>query len=296
MILAAADIGSNTVHLLIGDTDGLIVRRLVNESDWLSLGEVVSRQKKIPAAESDLLLATLARFQQLTKTHKAERFYVFATEAMRVAENHEAVLERLRKALKIKVDLITPEREAELSWRGVQIDAESVGPTALIEIGGGSAQVALCDGERVQKDISLPLGTGRLIAQTRLSYPCDPVEVEQLTELINRIVEPIKTLDTPRRAVASGGVARGIWRAIHPDSDREVHVEELRYIEWVCQRLTVERIALRFNVRSKRAQTLLPGAIAFRRLLEELNQESMMISEYGVREGALIEMFHRGKK
>jgi len=295
-ILAAADIGSNTVHLLVGETDGHTVRRLVNVSEWLSLGEIVSRTKKIPAAESDRLLSTLKQFQDAAKLQKAEKMYVFATEAMRVAENHEAVLERIKKNLKIKVDLIAPDREAELSWRGVQIDSDGISPAALIEIGGGSAQVALCEGDKVIRDLSIAMGTGRLIAQTRLSYPCYPNEVQLLHGMIDKLVDPVTELLGARRAVASGGVARGIWRAIHPDSDREIHIEELRYIEWVCQRLTPERIALRFNVRAKRAQTLLPGAIAFQKLLTALNLDTMTISEHGVREGALLEMFERGKK
>ncbi|MCE9557415.1 MAG: hypothetical protein K8R88_00540 [Armatimonadetes bacterium] len=295
-IFATADIGSNTVHLLIAETDGLRIQRLANESEWLSLGEVVGRERRIPPADSDRLLAVLARFAQMVTLAKAEKFYVFATEAMRIAENHEAVLSRVRRELKITVDLITPVREAELSLRGIQLDSEGVSPSALLEIGGGSAQVAICDGEKVTQEVSLPLGTGRLIAQTSLSYPCSAVQIDSLESLIESQMEKLAAFPKPRRVVASGGVARGLWKALHPDNDREVHAEELEYLKWAVPRLPLERLATRFNVRAKRAQTLLPGAMAFARLLEALGHDHMTVSEFGVRDGAILEMFDRAQK
>jgi exopolyphosphatase / guanosine-5'-triphosphate,3'-diphosphate pyrophosphatase len=289
-VFATADIGSNTVHLLVAETDGQTIRRLHNESEWLSLGEIVGRERQIPPVLSDRLLAVLERYSQIATSHNALTFYVFATEAMRIAENHEEVLARIKKNVKLSVDLITPIREAELSWRGVQLDAEGVSPAALIEIGGGSAQIAICDGFLVAQEVSLPLGTGRILAQTELSYPPRPSQLDAVRRTIEEQIPRIASFERPRRIVASGGVARGIWRALHPDGERNIHLEELRFLEWSVQRLPLERIASRFNVRSKRAQTMLPGAMAFRMLMESLGQESMFVSEYGVRDGAILEL------
>jgi exopolyphosphatase / guanosine-5'-triphosphate,3'-diphosphate pyrophosphatase len=96
------------------------------------------------------------------------------------------------------------------------------------------------------------------------------------------------------RGVASGGVARGLWRAIHPDGEKRLFKEELDYIIWAATRLPVDRIVARFTVKQKRAQTLLPGALVYRALMEHFGLAEIAISEFGVREGAILEMA-RGK-
>jgi len=86
-VLATADIGSNTAHLLVADVTGDRMKRLANLSEWLSLGEVVSRLGRIPKPLEDQLVTSLAGFKRAATQLKAERLYVFATEAMRQAEN-----------------------------------------------------------------------------------------------------------------------------------------------------------------------------------------------------------------
>ncbi|MFX4370064.1 hypothetical protein ABTA37_20245, partial [Acinetobacter baumannii] len=78
-------------------------------------------------------------------------------------------------------------------------------------------------------------------------------------------------------AVASGGVIRGIWRALHPDGETVVHAAELEYLEWVSSRVSVNRLSRRFSVKTKRAGTLLPGAIVYRELMARFNLEELHV-------------------
>ncbi|MBL8049187.1 MAG: hypothetical protein JNJ45_10955 [Chthonomonas sp.] len=290
MVLAAADIGSNTVHLLVADVNGSVQRRLANESEWLSLGEVVSRERRIPDTDADRLVGVLARYKAICTTFKAQKLYVFATEAMRVAENHDAVLQRIKKEVGVTVDLIPSHREAELSWRGTQLDCSTPEPAALVEIGGGSVQVAVVQRGALTHQVSLPLGTGRLIEQTGLVYPCPPDRLDRLGRLID--AELMRVADFPRvnSMVVSGGVGRGIWRALHPDGLRDIVLPEVKYLEWAAARLTASQGAARFNVRLKRGQTLVPGAMVFRKIMERLDIDHFVVSEFGVREGAIMEL------
>jgi len=289
-VLAAADIGSNTAHLLVALAGRKRFRRIVNESEWLSLGEVVSREGEIPLELADRLVATLIEFTSTTERLKAESFYVFATEAMRRAANHEEVLERIRVATGVTVDLIAPRREAELGVRGAMLDADPGTDEWVAETGGGSVQLAEWVGGEVGSEWSLPLGTGAMIARAGLTQPATAEQVERLRWLVDEALSELPAGPKHGRLVACGGVARGIWRALHPDGERTLEWNELDYLAWDAARLDIGQIAARYGVKPKRAATLLPGATVYRKVLEQLGLNQMTVSVFGVREGAVVEM------
>lgn len=290
-IFAAADIGSNTVHLLVAATDGELVTRLDNLSEWVGLGEVVARSGYISNERIDHLLQALKECRRVAQSRKAESLYVFATEAMRSARNYDAVLHKIEMDTGIKVNIISPRREAELSLKGSQLDVEGASPEIFFEVGGGSAQIAIIKKGKVAGHASLPIGTGRIIAQSGLANPC-PSGAQELAE--QYVADALKEVDLPKDAtpvaVASGGVARGLMRAIHPDGEKSVFREELDYIIWSTARLSTDRIGSRFGVKQRRAQTLLPGSIVYRALMDKFGVSEITVSEFGVREGAILEM------
>lgn len=289
-VLASADIGSNTVHLLIAETDGKRIRRLENRSEWLALGETVARTGQIPEDSAAMLLRILKEFRQIASAYRADEFYVFATEAVRAAENHDEVLERIRRDNRITVDVITPRKEAEFSLRGTLLDCGPYSDMTLFEVGGGSAQIAhVADGE-LKEEVSLPLGTGRLIAHAGLANPSRHEAIESVRAYIRENLATVRSFPWRAPVVASGGVIRGLWRAVHPDGERELALEEISYLGWAAARLTVDRAAARFNCKFKRAATLLPGALVYEELLRHSGAAKVEVSEFGVREGAILSM------
>lgn len=293
-ILATADIGSNTVHLLVAETNGRTLRRLRNESEWLSLGETVIREGHIPEPVLERLVRTLKAYRAIAQSAKAERFYVFATEAVRLAANHEQVMARIESEVRVPVDLISPRREAEFSRRGVTLDSRLPGRTVLIEVGGGSVQAARCEEGEIAEEASLPLGTGRLIVESGFSQPASEGQLESLRTRIRQGVSPLRRWDPVDGIVACGGVARGLIRALHPDGDRWLHRNEIDYLAWATARLSPERVSQRFSVKIRRASTLAPGALLYRHFLDVLGQSVLLVSECGVREGAILEMAENG--
>lgn len=293
-ILASADIGSNTVHLLVAEVEGGQVSRIGDTNEWISLGEIVGREGKIPDALADRLIKTLDAFRRQAAGQGAEAIYVFGTEALRKASNQERVLKAIRVATGIKVEIITGPQEAELGLRGAWLDCEGPGPFVMVEVGGGSAQVASCTvskgGEpKIEHEVSLPIGTGTLLAHHDLTPPVSDAAVELLMTEIEA-----KFSDLPKnqhaRMIACGGVARGLWRALHPDGYRELSIEELDYLIWSTRRLSHDVVVDRFSVKPKRAATLLPGALVYRTLMKTCGFSTFTVSRFGVREGAILGM------
>ncbi len=292
---ASADIGSNTVHLLVAETDGVKVRRLANRSEWLGLGESVALSGAISDEQAAQLVAILREYRQIAAANRAVEFFVFATEAVRAAENHLDVLERIRRDAKLGVEVITPAVEAEWSLSGSRLDTD-LGPNlTFFEVGGGSVQVARVEGGRIEDELSLPLGTGRLVAETGIRSPAPPDAIEVARRYIRERLAPWKLAppEVARPVLASGGVVRGLWRAVHPDGAQDLAIEEIRYLRWASGRLSVPAIASRFACKLKRAATLLPGALVYEELMSHCGATEMAVSEYGVREGAILAM-HAG--
>ena len=289
-VFAAADIGSNTAHLLIAQMGTTGLQRLANESEWLSLGQVVSHDGVIPKDLVSQLVATLQKFKLLASTMRAEGLYVFATEAVRKAENHKEVLRIVKRETGLKVEIVTPRREAELGLKGALLDRMTGGKFAFVESGGGSVQIAVCQGPDIIEEDSLPIGTGVLIDRGPLSQPAASKSVETVRQMIGDALSQLSEVNGVAQILASGGVARGLWRALHPDGDPCLFREELQYLAWSTQHLNTKTIISRYRVKGKRAVTLLPGALIYLALLDRLNVPQMVVSQFGVREGAILEL------
>ena len=289
-LLSAVDIGSNTIHLLVAEADADGVRKVAESSEWLGLGEAVGRKGEISTVEADAVVKTLNNYKRISRTERAEGWYVFGTEALRKAKNSKSLLKRLKSELGMEVDLITSDREAELGLRGTLVDCGGTESALFVEVGGGSAQVAEIANDRLVSDRSLAIGTGALMAKLDLAHPCEHFKVDSLRSVVGEALQEALVSFEPERMIVSGGVGRGIWRALHADGDRMIHREELDYLIWATPRLTTQQIIERFRVKAKRASTLLPGAIIFRTIMEAYKMDEMLISRYGVREGAILGM------
>lgn len=289
-LFAAADIGSNTAHLLVAATDGELVMRVDNLNEWIPLGETVARRGEIPKETADALVLAMREFRRTAESRKAERLYVFATEAVRIARNSDAVLARIKRETGVTVEVVTGAREAELSLRGVSLDSRHSGANLLIEVGGGSAQIGRLDGDGFTALCSLPLGTGRVIAESSVTNPCPDFALAAAQRYVRAQLAKC-TIEPPGGlAVVCGGVARGLWRALHPDGEKPLFPFELDYLLAATARLPVDRVVNRFSVKTRRAATLLPGAIVYSEILKHFKIEAVLVSEFGVREGAILDL------
>ena len=96
--------------------------RVDNLNEWIPLGEVVAKQGEIPKEIIEQLVLAMKEFRRVSDSKKADALYVFATEGMRIARNHDAVIKKILKETGVVVEIISPARESELSLSGVQLD------------------------------------------------------------------------------------------------------------------------------------------------------------------------------
>ena len=217
MRLAAIDVGSNSLHMVIADVsaDGHIevVDRV---KEMVRLGRSAFTTGHLTPEAMHLATSTLTTFGRLARARHVERLRIVATSAVREARNGAAFVRRLRRQTELPVRVISGAEEARLIYRAARyalgLDG---GPYLLVDVGGGSVELVLVQDGRALWLRSLPLGAARLSEQFLLHDPPRPAEVRQLEKHLRREMGDV--LADARRAAwyersALRGQSRRWWR------------------------------------------------------------------------------------
>jgi exopolyphosphatase / guanosine-5'-triphosphate,3'-diphosphate pyrophosphatase len=180
--LAVLDVGSNTVHLVVVDGKGDGTFALVGrERDTLRLAEAAFPAMRLPEEAVERLVASVGRMRAVADGLRAGALVGFATSAIREARNGLDALGVVREATGVTINVLPGVEEARLTYLAVRRwTAFSARRLAVVDIGGGSLEVAAGEGERPELAESLPLGATRL---TRRFVGSDPVRTEELVAL-----------------------------------------------------------------------------------------------------------------
>jgi exopolyphosphatase/guanosine-5'-triphosphate,3'-diphosphate pyrophosphatase len=157
MRLAAVDIGSNTIHALVVDVvDGTLVE-VGHFVEMPALGAAVARSGEI-GAKSEEAVAALRSVVEQARATGIEHLLAGATAAVRRAADAQEFLGRCSEAIGVPVRLISPEREAELSFAGVAGKHAVRRQWLMADLGGGSTELVVAHQHRIEAWRSLPIG------------------------------------------------------------------------------------------------------------------------------------------
>jgi len=290
--IAAIDVGSNTVLLLIAEnnpTTGLTI--IAEAEDQPRLGAGVSATGRLSQAAMARALETLERMRELSRAHGAGRIGAVATAAVREAENGAEFVQLVR-AHGIPLRTISPETEAALSYRSAAYHFPGAERTLVADIGGGSLELIGASGGGIRLSRSLPLGAVRL---TELALPLSALRFQ-----IRRALDQ----SVPGRdwsgsvVIGSGGTFANLAAMVlaqrglsgQPIQGVEMSAKE---IEDLLARLSalspVERRQVP-GLRPERADIIVAGVAVAAELLDWVNAGSVKVNRYGLREGLLLEM------
>jgi exopolyphosphatase/guanosine-5'-triphosphate,3'-diphosphate pyrophosphatase len=162
--IAAVDLGSNSFHLVIVDVSGSGAFQVVDrEKEMIRLGAGTLSRGRLPAEAMRRGLDTLRRYRRLAQTHRVDKMLAVATSAIREASNGEDFLEQVGRAIDVWPKAISGEEEARLIYLAALHSIHLEGRRALvIDIGGGSLELAVGVGSRLEHAVSEKLGVLRL--------------------------------------------------------------------------------------------------------------------------------------
>jgi exopolyphosphatase/guanosine-5'-triphosphate,3'-diphosphate pyrophosphatase len=183
MRIAAIDLGTNTVRLLIGEVDHTGVHQvLYADQEVTRLGEGLRPEGFLRPDPIRRTLATLRRFREAAAAHGAAQVAVVGTSALREARNREIFVAQAAEEAGVAVRVISGEEEALLTLLGVRaaLPFLAARPFLLMDIGGGSTEFLLAQAEAIRATVSTGLGVVKL---TETHIRCDPPSPQELTAI-----------------------------------------------------------------------------------------------------------------
>ena len=284
------DIGSNTVHLLVARTNGRTVEPILDTSETLGLGADVDADGFISEGKLAELVRTLQTYQKAAAAEGVDRLHLLATHAIRVAGNSGQVGEVVKRDTGLDVEVLAPELEAAIAFMGADADCPSVGPQVMVDIGGGSMQIAVGQYGEVWDSVSLPLGAARVAT---FFLPTDPptyLEEAQLVSYLAQVVPPALPLpDTNLTGVVGvGGSLRRIPPLLGKKPREDITREYVEQIIALLRGRSMAEIAESFNLKPDRARLMLPAMLLIREVMRGYGFPPLIMAGYGVREGAIL--------
>ncbi|KAF4407444.1 MULTISPECIES: Ppx/GppA phosphatase family protein [Streptomyces] len=301
MRLGVLDVGSNTVHLLVVDAHpGARPLPAHSHKAELRLAELLDEDGAIGAEGVDRLVATVAEALQAAEDKGVEDVLPFATSAVREASNADRVLAEVAEQTGVELTVLTGEEEARLTFLAARRwFGWSSGRLLVLDIGGGSLEIAYGLDEEPDRAVSLPLGAGRLTGGWLPGDPPDPADVRALRRHVRaeiaRIVGEFKRLGTPDHVVATSKTFKQLARltgaarsAEGPYVQRGLSRTALE--EWVPKLagMTAEERAGLPGVSVARAPQLLAGALVAEAAMDLFGVDDLEICPWALREGVIL--------
>lgn len=213
--LAAIDIGSNSIHMIVAqaDADGAVTT-LWRMKEPVGLGRISFPSKNLSAEAVNRAVAVLARFKQAAQQRSCEKVIAVATSAVREAENGGDLIQRVKRELGLYVKVVSAREEARLIYLAVRhaLDLRDR-PHLIVDIGGGSVEFVVGDQHKAHVLESRKLGAARMTAKFVRSDPISPDERKALHRQYERelapLLEQVRRLK-PARAIGTSGTLENL--------------------------------------------------------------------------------------
>jgi exopolyphosphatase/guanosine-5'-triphosphate,3'-diphosphate pyrophosphatase len=235
----------------------------------------------------------------------ADVFLPVATAALRDAANGAEVADRIGAAFGVETRILSGAEEARLTFAAFRRKLRIGTRSALgIDLGGGSLELITGDERDVHFDTTLPLGAARLHAELVRSDPMTRDEKRAIRDRVRALLDRHRATvlaSDPRTAIATGGSLRALARLVFAERGKdltEIHgsfldADTLRELSRrLAQSSQTQRLAMP-GMRRQRADLVPTGAVVFRTLVEELGLPGLTVSDWGLREGVILEALDR---
>lgn len=290
MKLAAIDIGSNAVRLLIkkihAGSEGYSIEKVSFYRVPLRLGSDVFETGSISARKQDQLVKTMRAFWYLMDVHEVEQYRAVATSATREAENREVVCQEVKRRANIDIEVITGSTEADLivsNFMTNQLDPN--GHYLYIDVGGGSTEISFIhNGERV-KGKSFPIGTVRMLK--------DGVHKKDWVKARQWLKETVKKNGKELMAVGTGGNINKIFKEVGKKPGRPISAKEIEEVYDHLRGFTYEERVTKLGLRPDRADVILPAAEIYHTLMRFAEVKHMLVPKVGLSDGIVLDLFER---
>ena len=310
MRIAAIDIGTNSVHMIVVQVRPDLSFEIVDrEKVMVRLGAGGLDGRALTAEAMNAALQALSKFKRLATAQKADVVLAVATSATREARNGGEFLARIERETGIRPRVIAGPEEARLIHQAATygVDVGS-GRAVVVDIGGGSVEVTLGTATQIQMARSFKIGVIRL---TERFVTTDPLSARDERRMTKHIVSEIdrycdqiaaagfnRVIGTSGTILSLGAVAATAFRGLPPAELRNLRVpaKHIRRIRKYLARLgSAERLSVP-GLDPRRADLVVAGAVLLDTLLRRLGAEEITLCDLALREGLVLDYIRRNRR
>lgn len=292
MKLAAIDIGSNAVRLLIEeifDEEGAFRTQKVSFTRIpLRLGDDVFEYGSISHHKAVQLVKVMRAFWYLMEVHDITAFRACGTSAMREASNATEVIDMVRREASINIELIEGGQEADIIFGNFFVQQIDHTKSYLyIDVGGGSTELTLIkNGERVKAE-SFKIGTVRMLKnKVRDKY------WDQAADWLKIVSKKEDTLT----GIATGGNVNRLYKMSRRTFGELMTTTEIREIYQKINAMTYEERIEKLGLKRDRADVIVPASEIYLHMFESAGIEDVMVPRIGLVDGIILKLYHDLKK
>jgi len=295
-LIAAIDVGSNAMRLGLAafDADTGAPELIQRYREPVRLGHDAFTSSILSEKTMDDAVKAFCYFRKILDQHHIENYRATATSAMRDSKNGHVLVKRILDETGIKLSLISGEEEARLVQLSISRRVDlSKQFTLLVDMGGGSVEVTLCDDGEVVSAQSFKIGTVRLLEMLGKSDDFNSLLSEYLEGTRKKLKQQLGRRK-PALCVATGGNAGAIgslaFQVLGTESADQVSRKELDDLIKKLASMSFEERIQDLGLRPDRADVILPASMVFREIMKLARVQTMVMPEASLLDGILIGM------
>lgn len=298
--LASLDLGTQTFRLCLGKVFQGKTYFLFKKRENVRLGEGLAEKGIILNSAFERGLKVLEDLKKIIDQYEVNYYRAVGTAVFRKAKNAQEFIEKAKEKVGLKIEVLSAEEEAKLSLEGVILGLKELFPQIknflLVDVGGGSSEfIYFQNGESWVK--SLDLGVVTLKEIFELRYPVSFKALKSMKEYIREKLFELP-VEKPALTVITGGTASilgSLDLKLNFYIPERLHGHQIskERLEKLIQRLaSLSLLSLKKvkGMEEGREDIVLPGLLIYSEILNYFNQETLLISEYGILEGTLLSL------
>ncbi len=304
-ILAAIDVGTNSVHMAIVRINPQVPSFVIiaREKATVRLGEYCNKTGALTPQAMQRAYDALERFTAVAHSHQAESIIAVATSAVREAPNGHDLLHKVQTGLGLTIDLISGQEEARRIYLGVLSAMDLKGlPHVVVDIGGGSTELIVGDGREPSFLRSIKVGAVRLTQEFLKSDPPTAQQVRTLRDYIRGMIEaPVEQIkrmlgSQPVQLIGTSGTIETLIAMEYRDrlDLGRTHAHDLNYetVESFVNKVKTLSLAERLKIPGlveRRAEIIIAGAIILQEIMRLLPAAQITFCSRSLREGLVVD-------
>ena len=294
---AIIDLGTNTCNLLIASTEGKQYEIIYDGKEGVKLGKEGINQNILTPDAFERATKAISNHLQTINRYPVDEIIVIATSAVRDAVNKDEFARYIFEKTGLSLTIISGEEEAEYIFKGVQLAFGELNNSLILDIGGGSNEFILTQGNTSVWRRSFPIGMSRIISSFPISDPITNDEIQAIEEYFDKVLEPLwkrmHSVEIQQLIGCSGAfdtladLVDNVPAASKFRVTQYINIDDFNAVsEKIISSTTAQREKMA-SMEPLRIEMIVPSCIFMRFILNKLSITEIVQTGYSLKEGVL---------